>query len=370
MHHFDFSFIYEHDQTFLPGQTIFKTGDVGDAMYILLEGEVHIKVDDRIIDQLYTGDLFGEMALVDAQPRSASAIAFSECKLMKIDENRFVEMASQLPKFGLAVMRIMSTRTRRLIQEEVSRQRLVEELAIGTEIQQGLLPDTMPDFAGWEFAAVYKTATQVGGDLYDFVLEADKPDFVEFVVADVTGKGVPAALFMASMRSVLRTLAQHSDSPTYILQQSNRSIIEDMRAPLFLSALFGRLNLKTGDVTLANAGHDWPLWVKANEDQVETLEMPGYVLGMFREIEPEEKSVTLQPGDSLILYTDGVTEARNSAGEFFDDDRLVDVVKTHANASAEKIAAQIVGAVEAFTDGHPRSDDLTLVVIRRKPISD
>ena len=368
MNHFDFTFVYEHHSSFEPGEVIFKTGDLGDAMYILLEGEVLIKVDDHVIDHLKDGAVFGEMALIDAQTRSASAYAHTPCKLMKIDEDRFIELASQLPKFALAVMRIMSTRTRRLMREEISRQRLVEEIAIGREIQRGLLPESVPTFPGWEFSAVYKTAKEVGGDLYDFILEEDKPDFVEFAVADVTGKGVPAALFMASMRSILRTLAQHSDSPPYILQKANHSILEDMNAPLFLSCLFGRLNLVTGDIQLANAGHDWPIWVKSATQEVETIELPGFVLGMFKKIEPEETEFQIQPGDSLVIFTDGVTEARNEAGEFFDDERLLDTLKANTHKSAGEISQSIVNAVDRFTNGHPRTDDLTLVVIKRLPL--
>ena len=366
MDHFDFSFVYEHHQTFEPGQTIFEKGDPGDAMYILLDGEIKIKIGDHTIDELYMGDVFGEMALVDAKPRSASAVAHTECKLMRIDEERFGELAHQIPQFGLSVMRIMSQRTRRLMQDEISRQRMAQELAIGKEIQEGLLPKSMPEFEGWEFSAAYQTATQVGGDLYDFILNSDRPDCLDLVVADATGKGVPAALFMASLRSVMRTLAQQSNSPSTILQHANRAIIEDMDSPLFLSCLFGRLDLKTGELRLANAGHDWPIWVKAAENKLEPVQMSGFVLGMMPDIKPEETRLIMQPGDSVVFFTDGITEARNKAGEFYDDERLHQVIQAHSERSADEIAQKILESVENFTADHPRSDDLTLVVIKRK----
>ncbi|MEM8857848.1 MAG: SpoIIE family protein phosphatase [Chloroflexota bacterium] len=327
-----------------------------------------IYLADHLLDELKGGTVFGEMALIDAQPRSASAIANKDSKLIRIDETRFAELASQHPQFGLAVMRVMSIRTRRLIKEEISRQRMVEELAIGREIQLGLLPDTVPKIKGWEFAAVYLTATQVGGDIYDFILDEASPNHVELLVADVTGKGVPAALFMASMRSTLRTLAREEDNPTTILRLANRAIMEDIRSPLFLSCIFGRLNTLTGEIKLANGGHDWPLWSKASENQVETLEMPGFVLGMFKDIELEERSVKLSPGDALVIFTDGVTEARNKQGEFFDDERLVAVIKDNQGKSAAEIADAIVESVKAFSANHPRSDDLTLMVIKRDSV--
>ncbi len=366
MNHFDFTFIYEHHRTFIAGQSIFEAGDPGDAMYILLEGQIHIKIDDLIIDELEDGAIFGEMALVDAQTRSASAIAFTDCKLMKIDEERFGELASQIPQFGIAVMRIMSERTRRLIIEETARQRMVQELAIGQDIQRGLLPEKTPEVEGWEFAAVYLTATQVGGDFYDFIVNPDHPNNMQVVVADVTGKGVPAAIFMASMRSTVRTLAHQSNTPADILRQSNRAVMEDIRTPLFLSCLIANLNLKTGDMTLSNAGHDWPLWVRAAENVVETVEMPGFVLGMFKEISPEQHQLQMQPGDFMVIFTDGVTEARNSAGQFFDDDRLLATIQANQNGSADELAAKIVEDIDQFAHGQPRSDDLTLVVIKRQ----
>ena len=142
--------------------------------------------------------------------------------------------------------------------------------------------------------------------------------------------------------------------------------MEDMRAPLFLSCLFARINLNTGELRMANGGHDWPLWVKAAENQVEQVEMPGFVLGMFKEIEPEETRVTMRPGDCFVFFTDGVTEARNHDGKFYDDDRLEAIIKANATRSAEEIAHSIIESVAAFAGGRPLSDDLTLVVIKRK----
>ena len=365
---FDLSQLYDHHELYPAGRTLFNAGDPGDAMYILLEGEVNIYLDDHLIDELKAGTVFGEMALVDAQPRSAGAVTHTDCKLIRIDEKRFAELASLHPQFGLDVMRVMSIRTRRLIREEISRQRMIEELNIGREIQLGLLPDTVPTIPGWEFAAVYETATQVGGDIYDFILDEASPSHIELMVADVTGKGVPAALFMASMRSTLRTLARQEDSPSTILRLANRAIMEDIRSPLFLSAIFGRLNTLTGEIKLANAGHDWPLLCRAKLNQIEVLDIPGFVLGMFKDIDLQEFSVQLEPGDSLVIFTDGVTEARNEVGQFFDDERLIEVIQNNRCQSAEQIAQKIVEEVTAFAAGQPRSDDLTLLVIKRTAI--
>lgn len=361
----DFSHLYDHHSLITAGETIFEAGDAGDALYVLLEGEVKIILHNHEIDRLSAGDIFGEMALVDAQPRSAGATAVTNCKLVKIDQERFAHLTQQNPQFGLDIMHIMSNRTRRLIDEEIKKLRLEEELAIGRDIQLSLLPKTYPQREGWEFAAVYRAARQVGGDFYDFIQSSHNPDELTLVVADVTGKGVPAALFMASMRAVIRTLRHEERTPAETLALTNQAVIEDTGAALFLSCVVGTLNTQTNQLTLSNAGHEWPLWLKGNQDAVETLHVPGVVLGAFHDIEPQEVRVTLHSGDVLIFYTDGVTEARNGAGDFFGDERLLQTAVSGKHDNAQQLAQRIKTAVETFTQNTPQSDDMTLLVVKR-----
>lgn len=354
------------DYLIVPAQeTIFRSGDSGDAMYILIEGEVSISIGGHEIDYLYPGSPFGEMALVDQKQRSASATAVTDCKLLKIDEARFADLSQKYPRFALEVMRTMSHRTRRLLVEETKKLRMEEELAIGRDIQLGLLPKEMPAVPGWAFAARYEAARQVGGDLYDFIPTSHSNNILNIVVADVTGKGVPAALFMASIRSVMRTLSLSDNSPADILRLSNKAVIQDMRTPLFLSTILAQLDTESGTVTLANAGHEWPLWLRPSLNKTEALTIPGMLLGAFRDIVPRQKKITLAHGDSLILYTDGVTEARNAAGDLFGDERLDDVASRYQDNDADEIAHQIETAVAQFIGDTPQSDDLTLVIIKR-----
>lgn len=363
---FDYHQLEDHYAIITAGTRIFSVGDPGESMYILLKGIIYISLDEHLLDTLHGPTMFGEMALVDAQTRSASATAQTECKLIKIDAKRFEEINQAIPSFGLEVMRIMSIRTRRLIQEEIARNRLEKELAIGRDIQQSLLPNGVPEIEGWEFAAVYQTAEQVGGDLYDFIYKKERPDQLHVVLADVTGKGVSAALFMATMRSTIRTLLNQADRPNQILNRTNRAILEDTRTALFLSALCARIDLTQGAITLANGGHDLPLWYRVKSNQVEPVDIPGTVLGVVRDLNPAERTLHLEPGESLLLYTDGITEARNPNGQFFDDERLHQIILANHAAPAHEIAKQIVHGVEQFADGRPPTDDLTLVVIKRK----
>ena len=366
MTQFDFAQIYKLHDVYPAGQTIFKAGDVGDCLYILLEGEIQISLSNHVLDHLTSGAIFGEMALVDSEPRSADAIAKTVCKLVKIDEKRFTELAGQNPRFGIEVMRIMSSRLRRLIDDEIKRQRLEQELVIGQKIQLSLLPKRFPEKKGWQFAAVYQAARQVGGDFYDFIQSPNNPNVLTITVADVTGKGVPAAIFMASMRSVIRTLCIEERSPATILTLTNQAIVQDSGAALFLSCVIARLNTQTNQLTLANAGHEWPLWIKVDKDDVETLYVPGVVLGAFHQVAPLEKTVTIEAGDFLLFFTDGVTEARNEEGDFFGDERLLETAVAGKHDSAAEMVKRIETAVAAFTQGMPQSDDLTLMVIKKE----
>jgi len=256
--------------------------------------------------------------------------------------------------------------TARLHQEEVNRQRLEEELAIGRQIQLSLLPEACPVVPGWEFAAVYRPATQVGGDLYDFLEFPGDPRQIGLVIADVTGKGVPAALFMALCRTVVRVNSNRDQGPAAALMQANQFIARDNRPGLFLSAFYAILDSETGRLVYSSAGHNWPLWLRSAAGEIEELAAHGIVLGLFRDIQLEERAIEVGPGDLLVFYTDGVPEAMNGAGEMFGEGRLQAVVGSDPEASSQQVAQAILQAVEAFTGDIPPSDDLTLFVLKRQ----
>lgn len=348
------------------GHVLFREGQTGTEMFVIVAGEVNITLEGRPIDHLVAGDIFGEMALVDDRPRSASAITATECKILPINQARFAALAQQNPEFATEVMKIMSVRMRRLMEEEVRRQRLEEELAIGRKIQLSLLPDKCPDIPGWEITAVYQAARQVGGDLYDFILPPDDPHSLNLVIADVTGKGVPAALFMAFSRTLIRAEAAHSLSPAETLKKVNQFIIRDVRSRLFLSAFYASLNTRTGQMVFANGGHDWPLLLCASSNEIQEIKTPGLVLGAFSDVPLEESEIMVAPGDALVFYTDGVTEARNGAGQFFGEERLKQTLAGHRGAGAEVLLQSVVTAVTQFVGATPPSDDFTLVVVKRQ----
>jgi sigma-B regulation protein RsbU (phosphoserine phosphatase) len=347
------------------GSAVIREGEPGDHMYVLLDGELVITVQGKRIDYLTPGMILGEMAMVDDRPRSATASAVNDCTLVRLDRGQFQLLVSRSPEFALRVMNIMSTRTRRLMEEEVRRQRMEEELTIGRRIQLSLLPHGCPQVPGYEFAAGYRAAREVGGDLYDFIVQPDNPSLVHVVIADVTGKGVPAALYMAVSRTLMHTYALDGHSPSEALRRVNQFIREDEATPLFLSAFYGVLDTDVHCLTYANAGHNPPIWLQRNGD-MELLNSRGIVLGAFDAFVPEERLCFLQPGDFVIFFTDGITEARNAEGDFLDDEGLEAIIASRPWNSADELTSAILMAVDEFAAGAPQADDFTVVVMRRK----
>jgi serine phosphatase RsbU (regulator of sigma subunit) len=266
---------------------------------------------------------------------------------------------------GLAGQAGVALERARLHEQETRRQRLEEELNVARRIQLSLLPARPPEIAGWSFAAYYHAARQVGGDFYDFLDSAVQSQHrLGLVVADVTGKGVPAALMMAYARAVLRAESMSGRGPAAVLGRTNELIMLDRQTRLFLSAFYAQLDLDSGHLVFASAGHDAPLWVARGGSACRELGAPGVILGAFRGIGLEEREIDLAPGDSLILYTDGVTEARDHDGQLFGDERLASAAMA-ARGRADAILESIANAVSAFTAGAPQADDLTMVVVQR-----
>ena len=251
-----------------------------------------------------------------------------------------------------------------LHRQEIERQRMEEELSVGRRIQLSLLPQVCPDSPVWQFAASYRAAREVSGDFYDFFEAPDDPARLRVVIGDVTGKGVPAALMMAFSRALIRAESTGGRNPAEVLERVNRAITLN-RSRLLLTAFYAALDTRSGRMTFASGGHDWPLWLQSATGECLELETRGIVLGALSENPLANHAIDLAPGDLVVCFTDGVTEARNSEGQMFDLERLKAVVKASRHAGAQRVLTAIVGAVESFVGDTPQSDDLTIVVVKR-----
>ena len=253
--------------------------------------------------------------------------------------------------------------------ETVTRERLEMEVQLARQIQQAFVPECLPELPGWDIAARWRTARQVGGDFYDVIELPDQR--LGLFIADVADKGMPAALFMALTRTLMRSAVLQTDSPAAVLQQVNDLLYPDCEQGMFVTAVYGVLDLKTGHFTYANAGHNPPLYVNfppplAGEGPgVERLTRTGIALGVVEHAPMTERSIDLQPGQTLLFYTDGVTEAFSPAGEIYEEERLVRVLKESAGETAETLINKIDDSVCIFIADAPVSDDITLLAVRR-----
>jgi sigma-B regulation protein RsbU (phosphoserine phosphatase) len=274
------------------------------------------------------------------------------------DEKLLLGLASQA---GVALERA------RLYERESRRLQLEQELDVARRIQKSLLPSAPPVVPGWAFAATYEAARQVGGDFYDFLDQSMDEGRLGLVIADVTGKGVPAALMMAHSRAVLRAESMSGASPLDVLRNSNRSFMQERQSRLFLSAFFGEIELGSGRLTYASAGHDAPLLISADGGSVRELDAPGVVLGAFADDGLESRSVTLVHGDTVIMYTDGVTEARDPGRHLYGEERFQEsaAVAVASGGSAQTVLGAVLDDVASFTAGAEQADDLTMVVFQR-----
>ena len=245
--------------------------------------------------------------------------------------------------------------------------RVEQELALAGRIQASFLPRDLPDVEGWQVAAVLEPARQTSGDFYDFIPLPNER--LGIVIADVADKGTGAALYMALSRTLIRSYAfQYHARPDYVLRVANRRILMDTDADLFVTVFYGILDPRTGTLVYCNAGHNPPFILSAqNKGQVEKLGRTGIPLGIFEGETWEQCSVRLAPGDMLWLYTDGVTDAENGNGDFFGEQRLLQVAQASLGHSAQEAQHALMTAVHRFVGAAPQFDDIALTVIARKP---
>jgi sigma-B regulation protein RsbU (phosphoserine phosphatase) len=256
-----------------------------------------------------------------------------------------------------------SIQNEHLQREMVIRERLEHEVQLARQIQKTFLPEHLPEINGWNLAATWITARQVGGDFYDvFELPGGR---LGLFIADVSDKGIPAALFMALTRTMVRAVVFDTPSPADALRRVNALIIPDNQQDMFVSAVYGVLTLESGFFTYANAGHNPPIWLSGIKRSIELLQRTGAALGIIEDVPMEDRSITLAPDDFLLLYTDGVTEAFSPEDETFGEDRLLQVLRTAEMTSARGVLDALEASVREFMGSLPPADDLTMLGVKR-----
>lgn len=268
-----------------------------------------------------------------------------------------LKLVAQIARF--AAIKLENTRLR---EEAIKRHLLDEELKTAYVVQRQLLPEEPPQIEGYSFAGINRPCRTVSGDYFDFVVRPDGK--VYFVIADVSGKGVTAALLMAGLQSAFRIFAKNDPTPRELVEQLNQNLKENLPRSKFITMFAGRLDPATGEIEYTNAGHNPPLFV--SREKVGELSNTDLLLGMFTKAEYQNQKLTLQKGDALALFTDGLCEAENEAREEFGSERLATALRQLHGQPAAVIARSLEERVLDFAGGGAMADDVTLLVVSRE----
>ena len=333
------------------------------------DGDIDMVVSDINMPQMDGLTLLEQIPQVDPNIRSVIVSAYGDMRNIRTAMNRgvfdFVTKPLDFEDLQITIERTL-THMAEWKEALTSRDKLValqNELDVASKIQQGILPASFPEGKGFEVYGNMAPARNVGGDFFDvIVLENGR---LGLAVADVSDKGVPAALFMMSSRTLLKGAAIGRGAPGEVLSEVNDLLTEDNEAYMFVTVLYAVFDPDSGVLTYANGGHTNPLLVHSDGASEELPLTGGIALGVMPELEYKESSVSLAEGDTLVLYTDGVSEAMNSEGEEFGIDRLREIFVNNPPVSAREANEAILQAVNDFAGDTPQSDDVTCLVIQR-----
>ena len=250
--------------------------------------------------------------------------------------------------------------------EMVQTERMEREIQLARQIQETFFPERLPEAEGWELDVRWETARQVGGDFYDaFALANGR---IGLVIADVSDKGMPAALYMTVTRTLIRSRIHEYDQPAGVLIDVNRQLFSESPEAMFITAIYAILDPRTGELLYANAGHNLPLIHRFEQDALEQLPKGGTALGVLPEVELQNHALTIQPGDTLVLFTDGACDTLAPSGEDFGEGRLRQVLALNSGNSAASLLEHLDIALSEFRQDMPPFDDVTFIAVRRLPI--
>ena len=396
------------------GDMLVRQGDASDSGFFLAEGAVQVFAETAYgaapLATLEAPRLIGEIGAFAGLPRTASIKAATAARLYEIGRSELVELGRESPDLLLAALEQLGRQIvtvngalalyanalaalerrefdsriladlddpppalatfaaafHRFATEIIGKRRREEEMASAAFIQQSLLPKEAtinrlrPDV---EIAARVRPARDVGGDFYDFFVLDD--DRIAFAIGDVCGKGTPASLFASIVVTLLRTLGRERGDVATVVNRANLLLCEDNDAAMFATVFFGVLDLRDGEMTYANCGHVAPTHLSAT-GHVARLKATGAALGLDAACVAKAMRTQFEPGDKLILVTDGVTEAMNAAREEFGEGRFVAAVEAARQAPPRELVSQLFAIVAAFAEGEEQSDDIGCLTIERK----
>lgn len=350
------------------GEDVVTIGaDCEDGMYIILSGTTEV-LDGKgnLINTLSVGDFIGELGLINDDKRGATVRAASEVVCANISKSLFEEIASRNRKIYGTFMNMLYTKTTKLVTEQ---ERIKSELAVATKIQAECLENDFTEFNRHQdikLKAAMRPAKEVGGDFYDMFMIDE--DHMCFLIADVSGKGVPAALFMTMAKTHIKNYASLNLPLAEVAERANNQLCYKNETGMFVTAFICVLDLRTDDVTFINAGHNRPFVI---DEEGKFSMIPAKVnlaLGMMEGIPYREQHFKLAKGNCIYMYTDGVTEALNPEQEFFGDAHLAEVLNKHMEQAGDVdvFIESMYREVDDFANGEMQADDITMVFLSRK----
>lgn len=338
-----------------------------DGMYIILSGVTDVfDAKGSKINTLFEGDFIGELGLINDDKRGATVRAATDVCCANISKVLFEEIASKNRKIYGTFMNMLYTKTTKLVTEQ---ERIKSELAVATRIQAECLENDFTSFNQYDhvkLTAAMRPAKEVGGDFYDMFMIDDK--HMCFLIADVSGKGVPAAIFMSMAKTHIKNYATLGLPLAEVAERANNQLCYKNESGMFVTAFICVLDLETNDVTFINAGHNKPFII---DEEGKFSMVPAKVnmaFGMMEGVPYREQHLELPKGSCMYMYTDGVTEALNPKEQFFGDDRLSQVLNKHMAKAGDvdSFVKSMYEEVDAFADGAMQADDITMVYLSRR----
>lgn len=363
-------------QELLPGTPLLKPGAMNDNVFLVLSGELGAFVGDNLSAgpavTIVQGETVGELSAIDGQPVSALVMALTAARVLRLPQNIFFQRLSVIPELARNLLSILAARMRRsnLVMLEAQRRQLEleylrQELDIAKQLQASMLPHQRPLFPGrddLDIAATMEPASAVGGDLYDAFFIDDQQLF--FCIGDVSGHGIPAALFMARVIGLMRVTAMGVQDPGRLLQQMNTQLCAGNDTHMFVTLFCAILEMETGRLCYANGGHCAPLILRNGEPPL--LPLPrGALVGAIPGAVYVTREIVLEHGDTLLCYTDGVTEAESPDRQAFGNERLFEALASRTSETTDGLIDAIRRAVSDFSHRSPPDDDCTLLAVRR-----
>ena len=373
-------------------EILFREGDTGEHFYLVMAGELEVlmaagQMEELQLNIMRAGEHFGEMSLIlPGGHRTATVRARGAATLLSLSRAQFLDLTQKYPELSTSMVRVLSqrldntnTQTFHDLTEKnkqlqtaydelkaaqaqlVEKERLERELQVAADIQLSILPDQLPKVDGFNFGARILPARQVGGDLYDVFLLKDEK--VGVVIGDVADKGVPSAIFMARAHALIMAEADMGLTAGEVMRVVNRHITRLQKSTQFVTVLYGILDLKTREFSYARAGHEPPLLLHPDGTVERIPHSSGMALGLWDAITLDERTVVLPQGSTFLLFTDGLTDCRDTLGEPFGLQRIKETLADLSNVNAQQACDHLLETLMSFQDGSKQDDDVTLVAI-------